>query len=251
MEQHNEEYIEIDLTRIVQSLWRRAWIIVLAALLCGSVGFSVARFVLPAEYQASALLYANNSSLSVGSTSISLSDLSASKSLVSTYIAILKARMTLNEVIQKAGLDRSYTQLGGMITARSVDGSEIFRITVTSTDPAEAELIANTIVDVLPDKIAQIVVGSSIRVVDTAVAPERPSNSSITKYTMLGLLCGFLASCGIIIVLELVDDQVHGESYLLQTYKLPVLAAVPDMLAPQSSGSYGSYYAAREEADGP
>ena len=67
----------------------------------------------------------------------------------------------------------------------------------------------------------------------------------------MGLLCGLFVSCGIIVLLELLDEQIHGESYLLQTYKLPVLAAVPDMLAPQSGGSYGSYYAARGETDGP
>ena len=251
MEHRNEEYIEIDLSRIIQSLWRRAWAIVLAALLCGGAGFSLARFVLPPEYQANALLYVNNSSFSVGSTSISLSDLSASQTLVDTYIAILKTRLTLDEVIRQAELDYTYTQLSGMIEARAVNGTEIFRVTVTSEDPVEAEQIANTIVNVLPDKIAQILDGSSVRTVDLAVVPERRSGPSITRFTLMGLLCGLFVSCGIIVLLELLDEQIHGESYLLQTYKLPVLAAVPDMLAPQSGGSYGSYYAARGETDGP
>lgn len=251
MEHHNEEYIEIDLSRIIHSLWRRVWIIVLAALLCGGAGFSVARFVLPPEYQANAFLYVNNSSISVGSTSISLSDLSASQTLVDTYIAILNTRLTLNEVIRQADLDYTYAQLAKMIEAKAVNRTEIFSVTVTSEDPYEAERIANTIVKVLPDKIAEVVDGSSVRTVDLAVAPEKRSGPSITKFTLIGLLCGLVASCGVILLLELLDEQVHGESYLLQTYKLPVLAAVPDMLAPQSGGSYGSYYAAREEADGP
>ena len=251
MEHRSEEYIEIDLSRIVQSLWQRVWLIVLAALICGGAGFSVARFMLPPEYQANALMYVNNSSISVGSTSISLSDLSASQTLVDTYIAILKTRLTLNEVIQQAELDYTYTQLSGMIEAKAVNRTEIFSVTVTSTDPYEAERIANTIVEVLPDKIAEIVDGSSVRTVDLAVGPERRSGPNISKYTLMGLLCGLFASCGIIVLLELLDDQVHGEAYLLQTYKLPVLAAVPDMLAPQSGGNYGSYYAAKEEADGP
>ena len=53
-------------------------------------------------YTASALMYVNNNSLSVGSTKVSLSysDLTAAKSLVDTYVVILNARTTLNEVIR-------------------------------------------------------------------------------------------------------------------------------------------------------
>lgn len=251
MEQHKEEYIEIDLGRIIYALRQRVVVIALAALLCGGAGFSLAYFVIPPEYQASALMYVNNSSFSVGSTSISLSDLSASKTLVDTYIAILKTRLTLNEVIQRAELDYTYGQLNKMVEASAVNGTEIFRITITSKDPVEAERIANTIVDVLPDKISQIMDGSAVRTVDLAVVPERRSGPSISRFTLMGLLIGFAISCGVIVGLELLDEQIHNESYLLQTYKLPVLAAVPDLLSSQSGGNYGSYYAASGEADAP
>ena len=48
-----------------------------------------------------------------------------------------------------------------MITASAVNGTEIFEIVVTNPDNQKAELIANTIADVLPKKIANIVEGSS------------------------------------------------------------------------------------------
>ena len=62
-------------------------------------------FITP-KYQATASMYVNNSSFSLGLErfSISASELSASNSLVNTYIFILKSRTTLEEVIAKAGL---------------------------------------------------------------------------------------------------------------------------------------------------
>lgn len=250
MEQQNQEYIEIDLLRLVQALWRRAWAIALAAVLLGGAGFSLAFWVIPPEYEARALMYVNNSSISVGSTSISVSDLSASKTLVSTYVVILKSRLTLEDVIKKAGVDYSYEELNGMISAGAVNATEIFNITVTSSDPQEAAHIANTIVEVLPDKIAQVVDGSSARAVDYAVAPSWRSGPSISKFTLAGVLCGLLFSCGVIVALELLDEQIHSEDYLLQTYRLPVLAAVPDLLDGKSGrgGYYGSYYEAAGRA---
>lgn len=249
-QQKNEEYIEIDLMRLMKAVWRHAVAIVLAAVLCAGVGFSLAYWVVPAKYQASALLYVNNGNFSVGSTSISLSDLSASKTLVSTYIAILKTRLTLNEVIERAGVDYSIGELKSMISASAVNNTEIFEISVTSTDPEEAAHIANTIVEVLPDKISEIINGASVRTVDLAVAPTGKSSPSYTKFAMVGALVGLLFSSGIVVIRELLDDQIHGEEDLLQTYKLPVLAAIPDMLAVQTGKGYGSYYATAGKKDG-
>lgn len=247
--QNNEEYIEIDLMRLLKAVWRHMVVLVLVTLLGGGAGFALAYFVIPAKYVASALLYVNNSAISVGSTSISLSDLSASKTLVDTYITILETRLTLNDVIDQAEVDYTFEELQDMIDAWAVNGTEVFKVAVTSRDPEEAERIANTIVDVLPDKIAQIVDGSSVRTVDLAVVPEKKAGPSYTRFALVGALAGLLLSGGIVVVRELLDDQIHGEDDLLQSYHLPVLAAIPDMLAAQSGKGYGSYYAAAERKD--
>ena len=246
MERQTGEYIEIDLLRLLGALWRHAVVIVLAGALCGGAGFGVAYWVIPPKYQASVLMYVNNSSISVGSTSISLSDLSASKTLVDTYIAILETRLTLEEVIERAEVEYSYEELLELIEADAVNNTEIFSVTVTSRDPAEAERIANVITVVLPDKIAQIVDGSSVRTVDYAVEPESWYSPSVKKFVLIGAAVGLLLSCGLVTVRELLDDQIHSEEDLLSAYSLPVLAAVPDMLSPQSGKGYSSYYAAAE-----
>lgn len=249
MERQKEEYIEIDLVRLLKAVWRHAAAIVLAVILCGGAGFSLAYWIVPPKYQASALLYVNNSSISVGSTSISLSDLSASQTLVDTYIAILNTRLTLNEVISQAELSYTFEEMGRMIEAEAVNGTEIFKVTVTSRDPEEAERTANTIVRVLPDKIAQIVDGSSVRTVDLAVVPEKKSSPSYILYTLVGALAGLLLSGGAVVLRELLDDQIHSEEDLLQTYNLPVLAGIPNLLAAQGGKGYGSYYAAAEREE--
>lgn len=227
--QNKDDYIEIDLLRVLQTMWHRAWAIILVMLLCGGAAFSVAKFLITPTYKASALMYVNNSSISVGSTSINLSDLSASKSLVDTYIIILKTRLTLEEVIDQANLSYTYEELYEMVDAAAVNSTEIFEITVVSVDPVEAKNIANTIVDVLPDKISEIIDGSSVRAVDFAVVPNKKDAPSITKYTALGLLLGFLLSCGMIVLAVMFDDQIHDEDYLTDTYKLPVLAMIPEL----------------------
>ena len=250
MEQFNGKYIEIDLIRLMKRLWHWAWAIVLVMVLCGAAAFSLAYFVITPKYQAKALMYVNNSSISVGSTSVSLSDLSASQSLVDTYIVILKTRLTLNEVIEQADLAYDYETLCDMIDAEAVNSTEVFEINVTSEDPVEAERITNTIVKVLPDKISEVVDGSSVRTVDFAVIPSKRHSPSFVIYTVVGLAFGLLASIGMMFFLEIQDDQIHDEDDLLQSYDLPMLAVVPDLItskkSPGSSGYY-AYYAAAED----
>ena len=237
------EYYEIDLLQLLRLLWRKAWIIALTAAVGGVAAFCIAAFAITPKYEAQAMLYVNNSDISVGSAKLSISstDLSAAQSLVDTYIVILNSRATLNEVINEAGLDMSYNTLKSMLSASSVNSTEIFSVTITDTDPREAELIANTIVDVLPDRIADIVDGSSVRVVDYAVVPSVKSSPNITRFTAIGLLLGLVAACAAITVSMLLDTLIHNEDYLMNTYDLPVLAVIPD-LEERSDNSYYSAY---------
>lgn len=234
----------------MKRLWRWAWVIVLAAVVCGAAAFSLAYFVIAPKYQASALMYVNNSSFSVGSTTVSLSDLSASQTLVDSYIVILKTRLTLNEVIEQADLDYDYETLCEMIDAEAVNSTEIFKITVTSEDPEEAERITNTIVEVLPEKIAKVMDGSSVRTVDSAIVPSKRYSPSYTVYTFAGLVLGLAAGCGAVLLTEILDDQVRNADDLIQAYSLPVLASIPDLSVPMKHrgyGGYDSYYGAAEE----
>lgn len=235
--------IEIDLLHLVRVLWQRVWIIAIVTVLLGAMAFSYAYFFVTPQYQAKAMMYVNNSALSLGGTSFSISssELSAAKSLLDVYVIILQSRTTMEEVLEESGLDYSYEKISGMVKASSVNSTEVFQIVATSSDPAEAELIVDTIVRVLPDRIADIVDGSSVRLVDHAVLPTQRSSPSYTKYAMIGLVLGFVLSCGAIIVLDLMDTTIRDEDYLYQRYNIPVLAVVPDAYETRK-GSYSYYY---------
>lgn len=242
----SNSYYEINLLQIFHALWHRLWAIILAAILAGGTAFAITAFAVTPRYEAEVLMYVNNSSFSLGSTSFSItsSELTAAQSLVDTYIVILKSRTTLNDVIRKAGLRYSYKELSEMIDSQAVNNTEVFSMKVTSDSPREAELIANTIAEILPDKIADIVDGSSVRIVDYAVMPTEKASPNITLFTLIGVLIGMVVAGMILIIREMMDTQIHDEEYLIQTYNLPVLAVVPDLFSSSGAGYYNAYDAA-------
>jgi capsular polysaccharide biosynthesis protein len=243
----NREVISIDILHIVKALWHRAWIIVIAGVMAAALGFSYASFVLTPQYSSSIMLYVNNSSLSVGgqNISISASQISAAQSLVKTYIVMLQNRTTLEKVIDRADVSYTYEQLSSKIEATAVNETEVMLVTVTTGNPYEAAKIANAIAEVLPERIGEIIDGSSMEVVDSGAVNLQKVSPSITKYTMIGLILGVFLAVAVLAVLAIMDDTIHEEDYILQNYNYPILAKIPDLV---NSGtkpygySYGYYY---------
>ncbi|MEO1816349.1 MAG: Wzz/FepE/Etk N-terminal domain-containing protein [Acetobacterium sp.] len=238
-----EEDLEIDILKLLKALWRKAWLIVISAVICGGLVLAFTYFLVEPLYESKAQMYVNNSSLSFDSAALSLTsgDISAAKSLVETYIVILQSRQVLSEIISKAELDLTYEELSKMITAESVSSTEVFEVVVTDTDPYRAEKIANTIAGILPEKISSIVEGSSVRIVDYAVIPAEKSSPSLIKNSLVGALIGFLLCAGLIIALELSDTIIRDDNYLITNYEeIPLLAIIPDMDSKTSNNGY--YY---------
>ncbi len=241
-ETNNKEYYTIEVMHIVKSVWKRVWVIALCGFLAAAIGFSIAAFAIAPTYASHIKLYVNNSSFSLGNTnfSISSSELTAAQSLVRTYGDILDSRSTLVRVIEKAGVDYTWKELSGMIAYAPSNNTEIMRVTVTCEDPYEASKIANTIAEVLPVRISEIIDGASMEVVDSAIPDLDKVAPSITRYTAVGMLLGVLVSMIVLIVLALMDDTIHDEEYVLRTYDYPILGKVPNLLN-SGNKSYGYY----------
>ena len=241
-EKSMKEYYTIDVSHVLKSLWRRVWLIGTCGLLVAIIAFSIAAFAIAPTYSSYVKLYVNNSSFSLGNTSFSISssELTAAQSLVRTYGDILISRSTLERVIEKADVNYTWKELSKMVTYAPSNNTEIMRVTVTCEDPYEASKIANTIAEVLPVRISEIIEGASMEVVDTAIPDHEKVAPSITQYTAIGLVLGILISAIALFVLALTDDTIHDEEYVLRTYNYPILGKVPDLLNAVNK-SYGYY----------
>lgn len=240
----------IDLIGLARALWKNILAIALVAVIFGSIAFGYTAFLVSPTYTATASLYVNNSSFRLGETSLSVStgELNASSSLVSIYLYILRSRSTMEDVIREADLTYSPSTLKSMISAKGVTGTSAFEVTVTSRNPAEAEKIANAVAKVLPDRIAEIVDGSSVRVVDYAIIPASRSGPNLMKNTSMGIAAGAFL-CAALIALRFLLDQrskvmIQNADELRTMYPgTMVLAMIPDMrVSEKKNGYYSSYY---------
>ncbi|MBQ4606674.1 MAG: hypothetical protein IJB15_08200, partial [Clostridia bacterium] len=100
-----KDAMEIDIQRLFGAIWRKFWLVILCTILSTAIAFFGTFFLITPKYEAAATFYVNNNSKTDPSFSITSSDITASKSLVESYIVILQSQESLSEVISYAGVN--------------------------------------------------------------------------------------------------------------------------------------------------
>ena len=232
------EMIELDLRDILRVLVKRVWIIALCAVIAGTAALVyTVNFVAP-QYTASICMYVNNNS-GKDSDYISSNDLSVATKLVATYVNIIRSDAVLEKVVDDAGLMLSASQIRGMVEATAVGKTEMFEVSVTSTNPQMSADIANTIAKIAPDHISSIIEGSTEKIIDYAKVPAQPSGPDYTQNAIMGFSCGLLLAILVIVIIHLADTRVKSDHELKNICRIPVLGRIPNLDTENNKPSKG------------
>ncbi|MDO4173546.1 MAG: Wzz/FepE/Etk N-terminal domain-containing protein [Eubacteriales bacterium] len=230
MIKRHTDRIEINIFALARLLWKKILLLLLCGLLCAAAAFFCVKVFVTPQYTASAMLYVNNTRYTDAVTSISESDLTASAQLVETCTVIITSDAVLTPAIQR--LDGNWTteMLTEKLSVEAVNGTEVFQISVEDESPEQAAQIAQTLTEVASGKIAEIVEGSSVRVIVGASVPTEPSSPDYVKYTAVGFLLGFLLGIIMIVLREILDDRIKQKADL-EEKEYPVLGTIPEFSA--------------------
>jgi len=223
----NEDEIEISLEEIFTILIKRLWIIVLCFVLCTAGTFIVNNYLIDEEYTASLSMYAAPNSQDAD-VMASLNELNYAQKVVNTYIEILKTD-DFNEAVAKASdLGYSYEDLAKMVEINAVNNTEIFEVKVTTKDPEDSFVLANTIAWLAPQKIIKVKNADAVNVVDSVRMPAEPSAPNVIKNTAIGSLSGLILGVIIAFLLEMMDKRVKDEDDLMKHFDGPILGSIPE-----------------------
>ena len=231
-----DRFVEVDLKEILRVCLRKFWLILLGAVVVGVAVYLYTMFFVTPQYITGASFYVNNSQQSTDSQKISSSDLATSQRLVLTYVNIIKSDTVLEKVIAEAGLEMTPSQIRSIMTAESIDDTEMFRVQITHAKPWLAAKIANAIADVAPTEISNILVGSTTKVVDRAKIPSSPSTPNRAQNAILGALVGAMLAVVYVVVRTLMDVRIKCEEDLTAICGVPVLGVIPEFVEEGKSG---------------
>lgn len=223
------------------------WIILICLVLGAALGFGITyQFVTPL-YQARISIYVNNNKSIDDKDSLSSADLSASQRLVNTYVSIAKSERVLEKISENLNGEYTVRWLNSAISAKQLNDTEIFCIYVLHEDPAEAARIANAAADVAPGEIAELIEGTSARVIDHAKVPSSRYSPNYSRMTLFGGAIGVFVAVLFLTIHYLRDTRIKDENDLTALYPLPVLGRIPDFDTVSSGSSYGYSNTGSEE----
>lgn len=219
--------LELDLGRLWKILKRSIIYCVIVALLVAIAAAVFTQTMIDSQYTAtcSMYVYSNTDRVSTDS-SVASSELEASQQLVETYIVVLESNTVLDAVIESLDLDMSASSLRSMLSCSQEGDTEIFNVSVTSTDPTEAANIANAIADIAPDEIVRVVKAGGVEIIDYATVPTGRSYPSISTNIMYGFIGGFVVSFALFLIRDLTDTTIKTEADI-SGFNINVLGSVP------------------------
>lgn len=109
----------------------------------------------PATYRAEAMVVAGLSQIA-SSSSGGISIAQSGERIGATYAELVTAQPVLEKAIEKAGLDWQPTLLRGIIATEIPRNTPVLKVSVTDSDPARAQLLANSVAEAFVEYIQDV-----------------------------------------------------------------------------------------------
>ena len=137
-------------------------------------------------------------------------------------------------------LDASYNTLQKLVSTEVKDETEIISVYVVDTDPQFAYDYAQAISKTAPQYMAQIVEGSSMKIIDYPEFSDKRYKPSYSRFALIGFLIGALIVIVFVIIRYFTDDTVKSESDIESSFSIPILGVIPDVS--KASNNHSDYY---------
>ncbi len=240
----NKQSGSIDLARLAVYILKRIWLVII----CAAIGFGFMYWKASKTidtYTASGTMFVTNSSpnlVNYGYTSTS--DISSAVSLVNIYSEVVKSETVMQRVleyaIEPAGendniddvlLSQKYPDLTtdyirSVITMNSVHETPMVRVSCTTPYPELSADICNSVLQVAPTAIKDVVSAGDAKPQDYATIPTSANGRNDKKKGVIGGLAGAAAACALLVLLFLMNHRVEKPGEITDRYTPPILSYI-------------------------
>lgn len=223
-----QDKIEIDVLQLVKVLWKRKFVILVAALVAGLVAFAYSSFVIKPQYTSTTRIYVVNRN-QADKPGLTNQDLQAGAYLVKDYREIILSQDVLEKVVADQSLTIDAKTLGKKVSVTVPADTRIVSISVRDGKPEEASRIANALRDVAAQKIISVTRVSDVTTLEEARPATSPSSPNIRRNTMMATVAGVGFVVVIVLLVELLDDRVKRPEDIEEVMHLSLLGVIPNL----------------------
>lgn len=252
----------IDLRRLLALLKQHITFLIAWTIGLGVVAWAVAAFVIPAQYTATTQILVNQKSSN--SNGQAYANQQADVNMINTYKDIITNEVILKaakkelanpvKVIKPAqpakyktladgtkqlvrarksavtttgkSYNLSTDELKDALKVTTQSNSQVFSLSATADNPAEAKAIANTVAKAFKQKIKTIMSVNNVTIVSKATKPSSPSFPRPKLFALAGAVLGLLISFAWLVIKDLLDTTVRDSDFLTEELGLVNLGPV-------------------------
>lgn len=223
-----QDKIEIDVLQLVKVLWKRKFVILVAALVAGLVAFAYSSFVIKPQYTSTTRIYVVNRN-QADKPGLTNQDLQAGAYLVKDYREIILSQDVLEKVVADQSLTIDAKTLGKKVSVTVPADTRIVSISVRDGKPEEASRIANALRDVAAQKIISVTRVSDVTTLEEARPATSPSSPNIRRNTMMATIAGVGIVIVVVLLVELLDDRVKRPEDIEEVMHISLLGVIPNL----------------------
>ena len=223
-----QEKFEIDVFQLVKVLWKRKFLIVLAALVAGLAAFAYSSFVIQPQYTSTTRIYVVNRN-QADKPGLTNQDLQAGSYLVKDYREIILSQDVLEKVVADQNLTMDAKTLGRKVSVTVPADTRIVSISVRDGKPEEASRIANALREVAAQKIISVTKVSDVTTLEEARPATSPTSPNIRRNTIIATIAGVGFVTVIVLLVELLDDRVKRPEDIEEVMHLSLLGVIPNL----------------------
>ena len=223
-----QEKFEIDVFQLVKVLWKRKFLIVLAALVAGLAAFAYSSFVIQPQYTSTTRIYVVNRN-QADKPGLTNQDLQAGSYLVKDYREIILSQDVLEKVVVDQSLAMDAKTLGRKVSVTVPADTRIVSISVRDGKPEEASRIANALREVAAQKIISVTRVSDVTTLDEARPATSPSSPNIRRNTIMAILAASGIVILVVLLVELLDDRVKRPEDIEEVMHISLLGVIPNL----------------------
>lgn len=230
---------EIDLSKSFKLFISHIVPILVAGAVCAALVLCYCSFLMKPVYKTRASVLVNNGSLAStieGSTIISSANMSASLSLVTTCIDILKSDKVYIELAGALNNKYSYTDLKSMfgIASRN-DNSLLIDLSVQGEDPDEIREIANTFLEIIPTYIKITLPPTDVKIMADANRAYE-TGPKLIPTALISFAVGALLCYLVFLIIGMFRNTIESEADFKARHDVPLLGSVPFFEAKNTGG---------------
>ncbi len=223
-----QDKFEIDVFQLVKVLWKRKFLIVLAALVAGLAAFAYSSFMIKPQYASTTRIYVVNRN-QADKPGLTNQDLQAGAYLVKDYREIILSQDVLEKVVADQKLTMDAKTLGRKVSVTVPAETRIVSISVRDGNPEEASRIANALREVAAQKIISVTRVSDVTTLEEARPATSPSSPNIRRNTMIATIAGVGFVTIIVLLVELLDDRVKRPEDIEEVMGITLLGVIPSV----------------------